>query len=839
MFAEAWRQRRGSVSLLAAGMFPVLIGVSGLGVEYGYGVLTHVEDQRVADLTAYAGAQVYSNNGNSTSKMTTAVDNLAAFNGISSNDISASIVSRTDGNSAVQVTVSTSVPRVISRIFGGASTIPVSATAYVEMIPGTTPGCIIALKTSGTGVVLSGGTSVTATSCTVASNGVNGTNGSVTVPNGTSVTTPIVDFTNTIPTADKNNIHAPSGAVTYKNITTVDPLCGSGATCSNTTISGLTGRLSTVAAMTSPAAPTVTAPSAPSAPSAPTASGGTSVTLSYYMTSAPALPTGCTLAGYTAGPWTITCAGAGPFNFANLSTGPAATITTTSTSPVTVNVSGTMSGTWNFTSSATNTYNFMSGISTSASATFPAGTYNINGNLSTSSSYGTNIFGAGTYNITGNLTTGSTTTFGNANFNVGGYVTTGGSSTTFGAGNFKVVGSFTTAGTTNFGAGNVTVGGNLTTAGSTGFGAGNFSITGNVTTAGTTTFGAGNVSIGGNLTTAGTTNFGNATTFNVGGYLSAAGSTTFGTGAYNIADGITTGGGSTTSFGAGSFNLGGNTVGSSSKFSIYHTGSTLTFAGPSSFVLSNGIYVSGGETVTMGSGTTNSYQIGASTDATSDAIEVGGGATLKLADATGTGDLFQMAGPFNQSGGGSCVSLPAANAHDINGYFSMAGGAILGAGVYTITGYVALGNGGGGAVTCGGSSVGLKGSGVTLVIGANTTLSSGTCSGLAFCVTGGYSNVTLTAPSSDLVVVGPTSASAKTAGALFTAGATGASLSGVFYFPIGQVALGGGASLGGGTGQCLELIGSQIVLSGGSAVASACTGLTGTGTTTAVVALVQ
>jgi len=27
------------------------------------------------------------------------------------------------------------------------------------------------------------------------------------------------------------------------------------------------------------------------------------------------MPTGCTLTGYTGGPWTVTCVGAGPFNF--------------------------------------------------------------------------------------------------------------------------------------------------------------------------------------------------------------------------------------------------------------------------------------------------------------------------------------------------------------------------------------------------------------------------------------------------------------------------------------------------------------------------------------------
>ena len=94
--------------------------------------------------------------------------------------------------------------------------------------------------------------------------------------------------------------------------------------------------------------------------------------------------------------------------------------------------------------------------------------------------------------------------------------------------------------------------------------------------------------------------------------------------------------------------------------------------------------------------------------------------------------------------------------------------------------------------------------------------------GQAFCVGAGYSNVTLTAPTGGLLVIGPTSAS-NTAGATFTAGAT-TSLSGVFYMPNGAVSLSGGASVGSGGG-CLQLVGSQVTLSGGTTLASACTGV--------------
>ena len=83
----------------------------------------------------------------------------------------------------------------------------------------------------------------------------------------------------------------------------------------------------------------------------------------------------------------------------------------------------------------------------------------------------------------------------------------------------------------------------------------------------------------------------------------------------------------------------------------------------------------------------------------------------------------------------------------------------------------------------------MDGNGVNFVIGGSTTV---TCNNAAqvFCVGAGYSNVTLTAPTSGpnagFLVIGPTSAS-NTAGATFTAGATDNSLSGVFYMPNGAV----------------------------------------------------
>jgi hypothetical protein len=119
--------------------------------------------------------------------------------------------------------------------------------------------------------------------------------------------------------------------------------------------------------------------------------------------------------------------------------------------------------------------------------------------------------------------------------------------------------------------------------------------------------------------------------------------------------------------------------------------------------------------------------------------------------------------------------------------------------------------------------VGIYGDGVTIAVSGTSTPSSGSCSGMAFCVAAGYNNVTLLAPTSGdtakVLVVGPMGGT--TPGAAFNEGASTA-LSGVFYFPTGPVTLTGGASIANGTGQCLALIGSRITLSGGTKAASAC-----------------
>lgn len=673
MLARFLRDRRGNVAILSTVMLTSLVGVSGLVAEFGDGLLNRMQDQRIADVAAMGGGTVY-NSTSSTTAMQTAVNNIATLNGLSTSQISASLVNSPsgDGNQAVEVTVQSTVPLVLSRVLWNKSSLSVNATSYAELKAGA-PGCIMALSTSGSGVSLSGGTSITADQCAITSNT------SVTCANhGIDITTKQVMYDTTLDTTNCTFQPPTGGTITESKGLSTDPLAGT------TEVTTATSRLGSVEALTSPSGPNVT--------------GGTAVAFGYRQSTTQSELTADGCSGtFASNTWTVTCTGASTFTFGAIS------------------LSGGITVNFNTGGSASNTYNFNGEICDSGTALH---------------------FGPGTYNISG---------------------------------------------------------------------------------------------------------------------------------------GVASGGGSITTFGAGTFNIGdisGSSCQSGSNgYSIYNTGSVMTFGNsttPSTFVLAGGIDNKGGETLVLGASCTNGGSACTSTSGSNtftsaignsfnigktgsgDSLDMGGGAQTYFGDASGSSDLFQMAGNLNvSSGGGSCLWIGAASEHDINGFFATAGGNTLGAGIYTVSAYVALGGNGGGDVTCGGSDVGMYANGVTFVVGGTSTNSS-SCAGVtgtAFCVAAGYSNVTLVAPSSGntqgLAVIGPTSSS-NTAQVSFGEGASNTSVSGAFYFPYGAISLSGAATLGDGTGQCLMLIGSQVTLSGGSTVASNCNipGQNGSGTS-GLVALVQ
>lgn len=297
---------------------------------------------------------------------------------------------------------------------------------------------------------------------------------------------------------------------------------------------------------------------------------------------------------------------------------------------------------------------------------------------------------------------------------------------------------------------------------------------------------------------------------------------TFAGGSYAIAQGLITGGGSTTEFGAGTYRIGRASQScDGAQYSLCNT-ATLRFDGASTFVLPSGVRNSGGAALTLGTETGNSFRVGPSSGGS--ALSIGGGAQIYMGEAVG--GVFELYGRIDGGGGGSCLVLPAAEVHEINGSIVASGAIRFGAGLYVVDGYVHIGSNGGGSSDCQGETISVEAIDTTFAISGNGPEPSGwECRDRAFCVSAGYSNIHITAPvdgpHAGLAVVGPLSPS-RTAGALFTSGASGAKVSGAFYFPNGPVAMSGGAGAGAGDGGCLQVIGTEITLSGGTSAASDC-----------------
>ena len=284
----------GAISILGAFSLVSVIGISALAVEFGYGLLQRTENQRIADLAAYAGALVYNSSGSSTSA-SGAASNIVALNGVSSSNATSAIVSSPtgDGNQAMQVTVTTSNPLILARVLTTTATLSVSATSYAE-IKADAPGCVIALSSSGSGVSLTGGATLTAPDCAVASNSTVTTHAC-----SNTITTEAVNY-NSSTAPPSCSLVAPSGtpSVRVSKTTTTDPLSG------NSEVTGATSRISTVASITSPSGPSV----------------ATGTNYSFSSGAVSGLPGTCT-DSYASSTDTVTCTGIGPFNFGSVTVG--------------------------------------------------------------------------------------------------------------------------------------------------------------------------------------------------------------------------------------------------------------------------------------------------------------------------------------------------------------------------------------------------------------------------------------------------------------------------------------------------------------------------------------
>jgi len=766
---------RGNVTIISGLAITMLLAFASLGAEYGAGLLLQSENQRIADSAAYIAA-VYCG-ANSECSTTTTLNTATAV---------AQNIGALNGIPAADVT-----PTIVTSPSGttGAEAlqIKVSTTKLLMITPIEGAPNFLSLTALSYGQI---GQTASAAACVIALSASGGNAyagaGGIAFSGGASLSAPNcgVATNNTITAANCGGPWLTAKTLSYNTTAPTPTSPVGGGNCGSAWMSPTTA---TKAAVTDPlasltgvttaqarvaTAQALTAPSAPSV-TVTAASGGVTFPISGLGWSS----TATVSSGGCTATWN---SGASMWS-----------VVCTSATPIVYNVnSAIVNG---------------PGMSLSMASGSAAATFNFN--VALNMGYVTSSFGPATYNFMQPVTLSGTTAFG--------VVSTSSGSNTFGAGTYNFASTLTTS-------------------------------------SGTAVFGPGNFNVVGAVSLSDGVNIFNASTALASGPTIAT--TTLGAASYtyNFVKGLTTGGGVVTAFGAGTFNFGstGATCNGEGTFSICNGGgSTLEMGSASSlslsstFALSNGVYTSGGTTVLMGlegAGTgadSNSFEIGAGTDG--NALFLTGGAIVTLADTENGTGVFQLTGNVNSAGGG-CTTISAATQHDIKGSFNLSGGTILGAGVYTLTGYFAAGATSGGNVTCNGTSVGVSGSNVTIVYdGAypgTFSASSPTCAGAGFCLGAGFSNVTLTAPTTgtyqQLVVVGPTVASGVTAGTLLTAG-SGATLSGAFYTPNGQIYMNGGASAV--SGGCLEVIGSIIQVTQGASAATACSALNGsTGTSSAI-----
>ena len=290
-WSEWWASRAGNVTVIAALAFPVLIGVSGLAIEYGDGLMRRASQQHVADAAAYAGALAYAQNS-STADMQTAAQSIATLNGLPASAVAVSLIASPSGsgNQAVRAVVQTSAPLVFSRALALGSTLVIDSSAAAELAPGAS-SCVFALSSSGSGIALSGGTTLSAPACGVASNA--SVSPDIAVPCGTSLTSLSVAYASSAaPSAPCSGLHGASGgAAKLSKTVTADPLAG------NAEVAGDTSRVASVTSASAPANPTVGA--------------GSAIDFSYNQsgTKASAQAAGCTATFGGSNTWTLTCPG--------------------------------------------------------------------------------------------------------------------------------------------------------------------------------------------------------------------------------------------------------------------------------------------------------------------------------------------------------------------------------------------------------------------------------------------------------------------------------------------------------------------------------------------------
>lgn len=355
------RRETGAVAVIAGLAIPVLLGFTGLALEYGQLLVVRAEAQRTADLASHAGAVAYSRTG-STGPMVNAARAVARLNGFSDGEIVVELDTSfaTASGEAVRATITAPKPLLLPRLVGGDASVDVVASAVAGAMGGD-PACIQALDPSGSGITMSGGASVVTEKCAVASNA------EVKAPCGTSIITESLSYDagpHPLPEWCKT-IRAPDGGeaqITRRS--TPDPLAGSAA------IALAADQIALTAALSPPDDVVVAT--------------GPDIDFGWNQnaTIAQAEAVGCTASfTYTGNTWTFACPGLTTVNIGNVTLGGGLTLRFNTGAP------------------QATVYNLSGGIrNNGARMTFAGGTYNVAKGINTGGGSITE-FGAGSYRV--------------------------------------------------------------------------------------------------------------------------------------------------------------------------------------------------------------------------------------------------------------------------------------------------------------------------------------------------------------------------------------------------------------------------------------------------------
>lgn len=159
--------------MMAAFSLTAVMGMSGLAVEIGTGYAAKVRNQRVADMAALGAALAYQKTESEDIAKRVAEDIVVA-NGLAANNatIAIAVPVKIDGTDAAKVQITTPVQIKIASLITKAASYNVTSSAAASFGGNAAnAGCVTALSSSKKSIDMGGGASLTATGCTVASNG--------------------------------------------------------------------------------------------------------------------------------------------------------------------------------------------------------------------------------------------------------------------------------------------------------------------------------------------------------------------------------------------------------------------------------------------------------------------------------------------------------------------------------------------------------------------------------------------------------------------------------------------------------------------------------------------